>query len=160
VTGVLARLAARRRARSAYFAAASGATASMKRLSRAGERANRAAALAELVEHLEVMAAVYTAAFGTDPNPNEDGRPMADSARSEVMLAGWLAAAEAGRVAVGTDHPAHRVLAELAGDAGPADRGRLCLDLYDVVYPEVGGQAAELLAALAWEYDRAASGTR
>lgn len=159
IPGFLRRVVTRHHSRAAYFIASSGAVAAQRRLGRAADRGERAAALAELTESLEVMAAVYVAAFGPDSNPHDDGRSMAESARSEVVLAGWVAETEAGRCPVGPDHPAHRVLSELAGPAGPAERSRLCLELYDVVYPEVGGQAAELLAALAHEY-RLAGGAR
>jgi hypothetical protein len=160
VIRALRRLAARRRAERVYCAAASLASRSMGRLGRTAERTQRAAHLRDLVEHLQVMAGVYTAAFGPSPNPNEDGRDLAESARSEVVLAGWLAQTEDGRCPVGPDHPACRVLAELAVEAGPTGRAQGCLDLWAVVVPEVGGQAAELLVALTWEYRRLAGGVR
>lgn len=124
-------------------------------------------------ELLEVCAAedehrarLHTATWGPDPIEEEDNRDMSQSLAGAAVLYRAVAATER---AVATGQPrtpasdprieqaAALLLDALATETHPGRRADLCDDLYEVVEPIVGGQAAESIAALTDIYEHLAS---
>jgi hypothetical protein len=160
------------RARADYFAADHAATKLWKTFTRSHMPAERADILRAIADLGQRMAEVHLVAFGPDPIDEEDGRDLADS----IVLSGRLleimsnteysVARGRGRysevlddlaLASGSRHSpagdrARDVLDALSTTPVAADRGRLTLVFYDEVVDQVGGQAAEVLAAIAAAY--------
>lgn len=159
-------------ARRDYFAADRRLARALNVLAGEPDPARRAAVMDGMAEDCWLRHDVYRAAFGPDPNPDEDGRDLADAAGSEALLLAWLAETErvvarTGDREVGdpvTGGPcfvmsgltfgdeqaldaAGSVLDRLCGTTDPARRADLVDRLYAAVVGTVGGQAAEVLAA-------------
>jgi len=122
-----------------------------------GDPQRRAELLADCAQITLRMAEVYPTAFGLDPLPDEPGRDLADSMRYSGRLYGLLAQVEEsvarGRSTLpsGTSPlvtAARPVLERMATEPALVVRASMLAELYDVVEPVVGGQAAELLACL------------
>lgn len=105
------------------------------------------------------MAGMHLKVFGPAPNEDEAGRDLAESMRYSALLLDLLADVE---LAVATDgrrrdgsswlEPfAGRWLTRMASTVPGRQRMALLRDLYDAVEPHVGGQAAELLAGIAFD---------
>ena len=124
--------------------------------------ARRAELLDVLAVNDEHQATLHTRVYGLEPNPDEGGRPHAESLASSAVLLRALAATER---ALSTSQPREHatdervekaggaLLDELAAEADPYNRAAITDELFDVVEPVVGGQAAESLACQAHRYE-------
>ncbi|WP_018685423.1 hypothetical protein [Actinokineospora enzanensis] len=161
------------RARADYFAADHAAAKLWKTFTRSHMPAERADILLEIADLGQRMAEVHLIGFGPDPIEEEDDRDLADSIALSGRLLEIMSNTEYsvargrgryGEVTVDElslaprsrhspdDHRARGVLDALSITPVAADRGRLTLVFYDEVVDQVGGQAAEVLAAIAAAY--------
>lgn len=161
------------RARADYFAADRAAAKLWKTFTRSHMPAERADILREIAALGQRMAEVHLTGFGRDPIDEEDGRDLADSialsgrlleimSNTEYSVArgrgryGEVMTDELSLAPIGRhspdDHCTRDVLDALSTTPVATDRGRLTLVFYDEVVDQVGGQAAEVLAAIAAAY--------
>jgi hypothetical protein len=115
-----------------------------------------------MAEHASVMAQ-HAYGFRAAGDRDRDGFTLAQSCAREAWLAGMVARTEAalvsgnralsGRQSAGAISPAATaILAQLRTEPRPAERGVLVLALRVGVIDQVGGQAAEVLCAIANAY--------
>lgn len=118
---------------------------------------HRRGRLLRLLGECEIdMSRRYFWAFGADPIDDEDGLDMADSLAARAHLYHLLMEVELAVAdtrprwsdGTGLGHEAGDVLDRMAATPDLPARMRLLEDLYAVVEPIVGGQAAELVACL------------
>ena len=117
----------------------------------------RATLLIDAYETEQSMAGMHREVFGADPNPDEGGRDLSESLASSALLLKLLADVElvaGGRLTrrFVTDSWLEPyvgpVLDRMADTTDVVARAALLEELYDAVYPHVGGQAAEVLACV------------
>jgi hypothetical protein len=154
----------RYRDRRRYFAADRRAGRALDILARAADPTVRYTALSTVATCQRTLA-TYAAAFRHANERDEDGYTLAESHAAAARLATLLANTELAlslrqphRTAF-TEPLAHdphvaAVLAELARTHRPGGRAVLVQALYPVVVDQVGGQAAEILGAIAVAYYR------
>lgn len=103
------------------------------------------------------MADVHFEVFGADPNSDEGGRDLSESLTHSALLMRLIADVEQvacgetlSRFTTGTwlEPYAGPVLNRMVATETVQQRAALLEDLYDAVYPHVGGQAAETLACV------------
>jgi hypothetical protein len=148
----------RNRAWAAFWEAEDFARRVQQMLAETGDAESRAWMLAESARHERVMGEHRDAAFGRWSRCTSK-----QEHRYAYQLLGMLAAVER-HVAAGTEwdtnpdsdaaddmrvlNAAEMVLERMTATADLDERMDLLRDLYDAVYPLVGGQAAEVLATL------------
>ncbi len=159
ITAVRRHLADRKaghEATAAYWAADDAARTAHGHLAHETNPHRRGRLLRSLAEHQIDQARLHFGAFGPDPLEDEDGRDLADSMAHSAHLYQLLREVEFAvadgrpRLRDGTalGHAAGDVLDRMAGMPDLPARMRLLEDLYDVVLPLVGGQAAETVACI------------
>jgi hypothetical protein len=127
------------------------------RISETTDGHERARLLIDAYETEGAMATMHREVFGPDPLPDEPGRDLADALASSAVLLSLLADVEL--VACGDltrrfttdtwlEPHAGPVLDRMAATGTAEERAGLLEDLFDAVVPQVGGQAAEVLACI------------
>jgi hypothetical protein len=151
VTLTIARALKRHRARDLYWDIGMDASRITAQLYTASDPADRAYLLGQLADYEQQLADLHPAAFGADPNPDENGRDLAESLGSSATLLHALAATEDGNVGrlnqlLGTVDLVESILwRRLASTRNHGERSELIGDIANLAANRVGGQAVQRL---------------
>jgi hypothetical protein len=153
----ISNLIRRQRARRTYFKTSATAGDINAALYTTYDPAARADMLDQVAAMEDRMAAIHATAWGPDPNPDENGRDVAESTASSAVLLRMLAATERTAVdptegfrcvfwSLGADGFEQDLWVKLANTRDRGMRAHLIDQLADYATDRVGGQAAEALA--------------
>lgn len=148
-------------ARSAYFDLAESMGPPDRVLATSADPRTRAGALEVRANTMRRMAELYPVAFGPDPNPDEDGRDLAEShaLAAHLLYLLWELERPCDRKEPDWAQLGEERFAAASAAAAPVltrmydEPHRLCElldDLYEAVVDVVGGQAAETIACLGY----------
>lgn len=152
---ILTKTINRRRVERLYYRISDDAADISKQLYTAADPTDRAGLLNRLANLEGQLAELHPHAFGADPNPDEDGRDLAESLASSATLLYALAATEDNNTVrlnvmiAGVGIVEALLWHDLAAERNHGKRAELIDQVAEHAAIRVGGQAAESLACLA-----------